>query len=60
MDGLDKVIGYEFLRIEISSKYLNYLKNKEITYRDNREFNTINPNNINKNIFFFIIPYYYV
>ena len=27
---------------------MNYLKNLEITNRDNRKFNTINPNNINK------------
>ena len=36
---------------------LNYLNNREITYRDNRKLNTINPNNINKNTFFFKANY---
>ena len=36
--------------------YLNYLNNWEITNRDNRKFNTINPIKIYKNTFFFIFP----
>ncbi|HET7642501.1 MAG TPA: hypothetical protein VFK40_03250, partial [Nitrososphaeraceae archaeon] len=46
-------IGYSFFPIQFSFiSNINYLKNREITYRDNRKINVIKPNKINKIVYF--------